>query len=126
MKNRFMKSPIAAAAVAAIGMVASIAAPTVADAAKPPGTYAAGDFHNHSTCSDGATSLQKKVKKSMDRTAATPWGLDWFVQAGHGGTGNRNCTLAEDASLATPAYPLVTHSSGSVLGPQTTWQNSTP
>ncbi len=40
--------------------------------------------------------------------ADTPWGLDWFVQAGHGGNGNRNCTLAEDASLATPAYPSLT------------------
>jgi len=52
---------------------------------------------------DGSISIQKQVNKSID----TPWGLDWFVQAGHGGTGNRNCTLAEDASLATPAYPLV-------------------
>ena len=51
----------------------------------------------------------------MDRTEATPWGLDWFVQAGHGGTGNRNCTLAEDASLATPAYPLVYAADGTTL-----------
>ena len=49
--------------------------------------------------------------------ATTPWGLDWFVQAGHGGNGNRNCTLAEDASLATPAFPLT-------LPPTTTWVNS--
>ncbi|MEP7243812.1 MAG: hypothetical protein ABI885_09005, partial [Gammaproteobacteria bacterium] len=45
--------------------------------------------------------------------------LDWFVQAGHGGNGNRNCTLVEDATLATPAYPFVTGQ-----GPTTTWQNS--
>ena len=50
--------------------------------------------------------MQKLVKKATDKTD-TPWGLDWFVQAGHGGNGNRNCTLAEDATLATPAYPLV-------------------
>ena len=50
--------------------------------------------------------MQKLVKKSTDKKD-TPWGLDWFVQAGHGGNGNRNCTLAEDATLATPAYPLV-------------------
>ena len=30
-----------------------------------------------------------------------PFGLDWFVQAGHGGNGNRNCTLVEDATLDT-------------------------
>jgi len=86
--------------------------------AKAPGTYQAGDFHNHTTCSDGSISMQKLVKKSTDKTD-TPWGLDWFVQAGHGGNGNRNCTLVEDATLATPAYPLV-----ATGGPQTTWEAS--
>ena len=66
-------------------------------AARTPGTYVAGDFHNHTTCSDGSISMQKLVKKANDR-GETPWGLDWFVQAGHGGNGNRNCTLVEDAS----------------------------
>jgi hypothetical protein len=91
---------------------------TCSVAAKVPGTYLAGDFHNHSTCSDGSTSMQKLVKKSMDKTD-TPWGLDWFVQAGHGGSGSRNCTLTEDESLTTPAYPFV-----SGQGPTTTWVNS--
>ncbi len=126
MFNGFLKSPIALAAVAAVGSLSAVALPQGASAQKVPGTYAAGDFHNHSTCSDGAVSLQKKVAKSMNRNASTPWGLDWFVQAGHGGTGNRNCTLAEDATFATPAYPLVTSASGTVLGPNTTWQNSLP
>ncbi|MFI3198718.1 MAG: hypothetical protein QX196_10400 [Methylococcaceae bacterium] len=62
--------------------------------------------------------MQKLVKKSTDKID-TPWGLDWFVQAGHGGNGNRNCTLAEDATLATPAYP---YTAG--LSPLTTWTNS--
>ena len=78
----------------------------------------AGDFHNHTTCSDGSISMQKLVKKSTDKVE-TPWGLDWFVQAGHGGNGNRNCTLVEDATLATPAYPFVAGK-----GPTTTWENS--
>ena len=65
------------------------------------GTYVSGDFHNHTTCSDGSISMQKLIKKATDKND-TPWGLDWFVQAGHGGNGNRNCTLAEDATLATP------------------------
>ena len=60
--------------------------------------------------------MQKLVKKSTDKQD-TPWGLDWFVQAGHGGNGNRNCTLAEDATLATPAYPLVFTQDGTQLGP---------
>lgn len=87
-------------------------------AAKAPGTYVAGDFHNHTTCSDGSISMQKLIKKATDKVE-TPWGLDWFVQAGHGGNGNRNCTLVEDATLATPAYPFI-----SGKDPQTTWENS--
>ncbi len=91
---------------------------TCTAAGRTPGTYVAGDFHNHTTCSDGSISMAKLVKKATDRVE-TPWGLDWFVQAGHGGNGNRNCTLVEDATLATPAYPFI---SGS--GPTTTWENS--
>lgn len=118
MKTVFTKSQIALAALAAISSVAVIA-PTLATAGnKTPGKYVSGDFHNHTTCSDGSISMQKLVKKSTDK-ADTPWGLDWFVQAGHGGTGNRNCTLVEDASLSTPAYPFV-----SGQGPTTTWTNS--
>jgi len=91
---------------------------TCSVAPKAAGTYVAGDFHNHTTCSDGSISMQKLIKKVTDRVE-TPWGLDWFVQAGHGGNGNRNCTLVEDATLATPAYPFITGK-----GPTTTWENS--
>ena len=118
MTHTLTKSQIALAALAAIG--AAAVAPTLATAAgKTPGKYVAGDFHNHTTCSDGAISMQKLVKKVTDKTTDSPWGLDWFVQAGHGGNGNRNCTLVEDASLSTPAYPYVAGQ-----GPTTTWSNS--
>ncbi|WP_425260613.1 hypothetical protein ACPOLB_07155 [Rubrivivax sp. RP6-9] len=128
MHITFPKSPIALAAVAALGAITVAALPTPADArGKTQGTYLAGDFHNHSTCSDGAVSMQKLVKRSMERVSESPWGLDWFVQAGHGGTGNRNCTLPEDAALATPAYPQVFATDGvTPLGPQTRWQQSNP
>ena len=119
MSVQFSKSQVALAALAAIGTLAAVTVPQLASAQKVPGTYAAGDFHNHSTCSDGAVSLQKKVARSMNRTTESPWGLDWFVQAGHGGSGNRNCTLPEDAAFATPAFPVV-----SGKGPNTTWVNS--
>src|SRR5215510_12677296 len=112
------KNQIALAVATAIGTSALVAVPTVATAAKTPGKYVAGDVHNHTTCSDGSISMQKLVKKATDRVD-TPWGLDWFVQAGHGGNGNRNCTLVEDATLATPAYPFTPG-----VGPNTTWQNS--
>ena len=101
MRIRFSQREVALAAVAAIGSLSFSVAPTVAGAAgKTPGKYVSGDFHNHTTCSDGSISMQKLVKKATDKND-TPWGLDWFVQAGHGGNGNRNCTLVEDASLST-------------------------
>jgi hypothetical protein len=118
MKLGFKKTQIALAAVAALGAITLGTAPSTASAAKVAGTYVTGDFHNHTTCSDGSLSMQKLVKKSTDKID-TPWGLDWFVQAGHGGNGARNCTLVEDATLSTPAYPFVTGT-----GPTTTWTAS--
>lgn len=119
MGIHFNRSRIALAAVAALGSAAlGTAAPDARAGDDGKGRYASGDFHNHSTCSDGSISMQKLVKKSTDKVD-TPWGLDWFVQAGHGGSGSRNCTLVEDESLATPAYPFVAGQ-----GPQTTWTNS--
>ena len=123
MTIRFNKSPVAAAVMAALSAATLALVPTSASAAdKVAGQYVAGDFHNHTTCSDGSISMQKLVKKVTDKAGNngdTPWGLDWFVQAGHGGTGTRNCTLVEDASLSTAAYPYVAGK-----GPTTTWANS--
>jgi hypothetical protein len=123
MRVEFRKSQIAFA-VATVLSAATMTAASAKDApfhapSKSKGTYATGDFHNHTTCSDGSISMQKLVKKSIDKKD-TPWGLDWFVQAGHGGSGNRNCTLVEDATLSTPAYPYVEGQQG----PQTTWANT--
>ncbi|MGJ7512481.1 hypothetical protein [Variovorax sp. GT1P44] len=118
MNSVFTKNQFALAAVAAAGAAGLLAMPAPASAGdKKSGTYVTGDFHNHTTCSDGSISMQKLVKKATD-TVDTPWGLDWFVQAGHGGNGNRNCTLAEDDSLGTPAYPYTG------AGPTTTWTDS--
>ena len=126
MTLAFTKHPLAIAAVAALGAATLAGAPTLASAGeRTQGKYVSGDFHNHTTCSDGSISMQKLVKKSTDKSDGT-FGLDWFVQAGHGGNGARNCTLAEDASLATPAYPQVFSPAGVPLGPTTTWQNSNP
>jgi hypothetical protein len=92
MKLEIKRSEISLAVIAALSSAAMGAAPSTALANKVPGKYVSGDFHNHTTCSDGSISMQKLVKKSTDK-ADTPWGLDWFVQAGHSGNGNRNCTL---------------------------------
>ena len=122
----FRKSQIAVAVATALSAAMVCVAPAEAHQTNSGGTYVTGDFHNHTTCSDGSISMQKLVKKATDKND-TPWGLDWFVQAGHGGNGNRNCTLVEDAALATPAYPLVFATDGTTLqGPNTTWQNTNP
>jgi hypothetical protein len=121
MKIDLIRNPVALAVAAIIGAAVVLPAVSFADNDKgnngdsSNGHYLTGDFHNHTTCSDGSISMQKLVKKATD-TKDTPWGLDWFVQAGHGGNGNRNCTLVEDASLGTPVYPYVEGKT-----PQTTW-----
>src|SRR5690349_7503735 len=126
MSSRFNKSGVALAVATALSAASMGAAYGGGLSGHAPGNYVSGDFHNHTTCSDGTISMQKLVKKATDKQD-TPWGLDWFVQAGHGGNGNRNCTLAEDATLATPAYPLVYGADGTtLLGPNTSWQNSNP
>ena len=126
MSSRINKSGVALAVATALSAATMGAAYGGGLSGKAPGNYVSGDFHNHTTCSDGSISMQKLVKKATDKQD-TPWGLDWFVQAGHGGNGNRNCTLAEDETLATPAYPLVFAKDGTtLLGPNTTWQNSNP
>src|SRR3954470_11208484 len=118
MRNEFTKRQIAVAVATALS-AATMGAAFANDREKHAGTYVTGDFHNHTTCSDGSISMQKLVKKATDKKD-TPWGLDWFVQAGHGGNGNRNCTLIEDATLATPAYPVVFATDGTtVQGPTT-------
>ncbi len=48
------------------------------------GAYMSGDFHNHTTCSDGSTSVQTLTKESLTY-------LDWFIQSGHSGSYNRDC-----------------------------------
>ena len=113
MRKQFSKRDVALAALAVVGTAGITLVPRADAQSTPAGKYVAGDFHNHTTCSDGSLSMQKLVRKST-----ATWGLDWFVQAGHGGSGSRNCTLTEDVSLATPGYPFTNQ------GPTTTWANS--
>jgi hypothetical protein len=62
------------------------AAEAFADGRAAEGAYLSGDFHNHTTCTDGSTS----VKTLVDRSILT-YDLDWFAQTGHGGSGTRDC-----------------------------------
>lgn len=87
-------------------------------ARKAAGRYLTGDFHNHTTCSDGSLSVQKLVKKSTDT-----FGLDWFVQVGHGGSSARNCTLLEQP-LEDPNYPAGGQPASDQMGPNQLWTNT--
>src|SRR5215813_430521 len=64
----------------ATGILAAPTTPAVAD------SYMAGDFHNHTTCTDGTVSIETMVKKSIQT-----FGLEWLATVDHGGTGTRDC-----------------------------------
>ena len=52
------------------------------------GEYLTGDFHNHTTCSDGSTSVRTLTRTSLSY-------LDWFIHVGHSGRGSRNCLISD-------------------------------
>ena len=63
----FSKHQIALAAISFLGAASAVAPTASVAATKVPGQYVAGDFHNHTTCSDGAISMQKLIKKSTGK-----------------------------------------------------------
>ena len=79
-----MKKKVLSTAVAAA--VASLAVPMAASA----GEYRSGDFHNHTTCSDGSTSVSV-----LTRAALETYGHDWFIHVGHSGRGPRDCRVSD-------------------------------
>ncbi|WP_049779307.1 hypothetical protein [Rhodomicrobium vannielii] len=54
------------------------------------GAYMSGDFHNHTTCADGAVSVKTLATQSMVN-------LDWFVHTDHGGAYPRDCRFDDFA-----------------------------
>ena len=72
-------------ALAAVTLLSALSAITTQNAqaadkaaTKAAGTYVTGDFHNHTTCSDGSLSIKKLIDKSVKT-----FGLDWFMVADH-------------------------------------------
>ncbi len=141
MRNTFKPRDITLA-VCAVASLAGLALTQHAGAApkantKAAGTYVTGDFHNHTTCSDGTLSMKKLIDKS-----AKTYNLDWFVQADHGGSSTRNCTVAEDpfepvapalglTNSTTGPYPPATYPSGGepaalLKGPNQSWESTLP
>lgn len=51
-------------------------------------SYMAGDFHNHTPCSDGRSSVETMVKKAVQS-----YGLEWLGAADHGGSSPRDCRI---------------------------------
>lgn len=85
MKNGVLAQQLIAGASALVvaggaGLVAST--PVFAE------TYMAGDFHNHTPCSDGRSSVETLVKKSIET-----FGLEWLGAADHGGSSPRDCRV---------------------------------
>jgi hypothetical protein len=144
--NNTLRLRQTALAVASLAALLSAAAPELALAAdkaktKAAGTYTTGDFHNHTTCSDGTLSIKKLVDKSVGSSAGAG-NLDWFVLADHGGGSARNCTLSEDpftpvapalglTSSDTGPYPPATYPGGgqpasTAKGPNQSWESTLP
>ena len=79
--------------VSALGLIAGLLAAGPASAqddrdnAKTD-TYMAGDFHNHTTCTDGTVSIETMITKSIKT-----FELEWLASADHGGTGTRDCRI---------------------------------
>src|SRR5215510_5470648 len=61
-----------------------LATPAVAD------SYMAGDFHNHTTCTDGSVSVETLIKQSIN-----VFHLEWMASADHGGNGIRDCRFED-------------------------------
>ena len=78
MKNNVMSAALLAAVASAAGATGN----------SNSGQYLAGDFHNHTTCSDGSTSVKTLTRKSLSY-------LDWFIHVGHSGRGSRDCRISD-------------------------------
>lgn len=84
----------ASALVMAGGVAAVSSTPVFAD------SYMAGDFHNHTPCSDGRSSVETMVKKAVEN-----FGLEWLGAADHGGSSPRDCRVDDpqgDGSVTAP------------------------
>ena len=141
MRKKFPLRHTAAAVASVAGLISvAVVQPTAAaDKAntKAAGNYVTGDFHNHTTCSDGSISMKKLIDKSVKT-----FGLDWFVQADHGGSSARNCTLSEDpfepvvpalglTNNPTGPFPPATYPPGgqpasALKGPNQSWESTLP
>jgi hypothetical protein len=83
--------------------------------AKPPGKWLAGDFHQHTTLTDGSHSMKDVF------TQANRGGLDWWANSEHGGAYPRNAHLQYFDTL-TPPVAFLGDPAGSSRGHQKMWR----
>lgn len=96
---------------------AALLAASADSASAASGRYVSGDFHNHTVCSDGSTSVRTLTDASLTY-------LDWFIQAGHSGSGNRDCRFDDPSSglSTTTTYWSDTIGNDAILGLQANGQ----
>ena len=87
-KSKAVASVVAASTALAVGASSAALSDghSSGTSAKPQGEYRSGDFHNHTVCSDGITSVRTLTRQSLDRQ-------DWAIQVGHSGSGTRDCYI---------------------------------
>src|SRR5262245_7180449 len=85
LRNDFLANVSALAVIT--GVLAAVPASAHNDDADTD-NYMAGDFHNHTTCTDGTVSIETMVTKSIKT-----FDLEWMASADHGGTGTRDCRI---------------------------------
>ena len=87
-KSKAVASVVAASTALAVGASSAALSDghSSGTSAKPQGEYRSGDFHNHTVCSDGTTSVRTLTRQSLDRQ-------DWFISVGHSGSGIRDCYI---------------------------------
>ena len=68
-KSKAVASVVAASTALAVGASSAALSDghSSGTSAKPQGEYRSGDFHNHTVCSDGITSVRTLTRQSLDR-----------------------------------------------------------
>jgi hypothetical protein len=84
-RSRLFLIKVIALGTATVVLLGSQALVAEDDWRKDQGRYLPGDFHNHTTFSDGSTSARTLIDKSVGE-----YSLDWFAQSGHGGSQSRD------------------------------------
>ena len=115
-----------ASALAVLTGILAVTTPAVAHNDDPDtDSYMAGDFHNHTTCTDGTVSIETMITKSIKT-----FDLEWMASADHGGTGTRDCRIddpeGDSSKTGTGKLWEQTIGAAAIKGDVTTSTNNSP